>query len=222
MCVTQQVTKCLTQGVSQCVITSSKTTVLLLLQLLSGLLVAQIFWQNSQFSKLCSNCHNFVPILSVFQEKIGVAANRSYFVPILVSTTSNCPNFVPILGGTPILLQFCTQPSTGYQLGKYFACQSVCLSVCNNYSPHPPHYIELSFSSSLCLSIYSPQDSQFQVLEEGSVWTCVAVIPQEPPTLDMRVKVMCLDVFQHLETFCLKKQCVQMPSCVTTASTTCH
>ena len=45
-------------------------------------------------------------------------------------------------------------------LGQYVAFQSVCLSVCNNYSPHPPPYIELSFSSSLCWYIYSPQTSQ--------------------------------------------------------------
>ena len=92
--------------------------------------MAQIFWQNSQFMKLCSNCHNFVPILSVFQEKIGVAANCSYFVPILVSTTSNCPNFVPISGGTPILLQFLPSPvqGTGW-VSILHVSQSVCLCV---------------------------------------------------------------------------------------------
>ena len=55
--------------------------------------------------------------------------------------------------------------------------QSVSQRVSNHFSPHPPPYIELSFSSSICWSIYYPQTSQFQVLEEGSVRTCVAVIP---------------------------------------------
>ena len=72
-----------------------------------------------------------------------------------------------------------TQPSTGYQLSLYVACECVSMSVCNNYSPHPSPYIELSFSSSLYQSIYSPQTSQFQVLKEGSVRTCAAVIPIE-------------------------------------------
>ena len=43
-------------------------------------------------------------------------------------------------------------------------CISVCLSVsvcvCNHFSPHPPPYIELSFSSSLCWYIYSPETTQ--------------------------------------------------------------
>ena len=66
---------------------------------------------------------------------------------------------------------------------------SVCQSVCNHYSPHPPPYIELSFSSSLCWYIHSPQTSQIQALEEGSARTCVGATPWGPPTLDMRVKV---------------------------------
>ena len=88
--------------------------------------------------------------------------------------------------------QFLPSPIQCTGLGQYVACQSVSLSVClsvclcvsYHYSPHPPPYIELSFSSSICWSIYSPQTSQIQALEEGSARTCVAVIPQGPPTLD--------------------------------------
>ena len=52
-------------------------------------------------------------------------------------------------------------------------CQSVCepvsLSVCNHFSPHPPPYIELSYSSSLCWYIYSPQTSQIQTLKRDQL-----------------------------------------------------
>ena len=91
-----------------------------------------------------------------------------------------------------ITLIYCFYPAQYSILGwviMWHVSLSVCQSVGNHFSPHPPPYIELSFSSSLCWSIYSPQTSQFQVLEEGSVRTCVAVIPQGPPTIDMRVKV---------------------------------
>ena len=83
-----------------------------------------------------------------------------------------------------------TQPSplTGWVIVLHVSL-SVSESVSNNFSPHPPPYIELSFSSSLCWYIYSPQTSQIQALEEGSAWTCVGATPQGPPTLDMRVKV---------------------------------
>ena len=79
-----------------------------------------------------------------------------------------------------------TQPSpwTGWVSVLHF-----CESVANHFSPHPPPYIELSFSSSLCWYIYSPHTSQIQALEEGSARTCVGATPEGPPTLDMRVKV---------------------------------
>ena len=67
-------------------------------------------------------------------------------------------------------------PSPVYLAGSV-CCMSVSLSVSNHFSPHPPPYIELSFSSSLWWSIYSPQTSQIKVLDEGSAQTCVAVIP---------------------------------------------
>ena len=66
-------------------------------------------------------------------------------------------------------------------------CMSVSLSehqsVCNHYSSHPPPYIELSFSSSLCWYIYSPQTSQIQALQEGSAQTSLGATPQGPHTL---------------------------------------
>ena len=55
--------------------------------------------------------------------------------------------------------------------------QSVSERVGNHFSPHPPPYIELSFSSSLCWYIYSPQTTQIQALEEGSARTCVGATP---------------------------------------------
>ena len=65
----------------------------------------------------------------------------------------------------------------------------VCLSVCFCQTSHDVFdglhgsitdsvfTLIIGSPSSICWSIYSPQTSQFQVLEEGSVWTCVAVIP---------------------------------------------
>ena len=58
-----------------------------------------------------------------------------------------------------------------------WVCESACESVSNHFSPHPPPYIELSFSSSLCWYIYSPQTTQIQALEEGSARTCVGATP---------------------------------------------
>ena len=55
--------------------------------------------------------------------------------------------------------------------------QSVSQGVSNHFSPHPPPYIELSFSSSICWYIYSPQTTQIQALEEGSARTCVGGAP---------------------------------------------
>ena len=54
-------------------------------------------------------------------------------------------------------------------LGQCVVFQSVNECVGNHFSPHPPPYIELSFSSSLCWYIYSPQTSQIQAPEEGTV-----------------------------------------------------
>ena len=78
------------------------------------------------------------------------------------------------------MTKFLTSPVQCTGLVQYVAF----LSVCYHYSPHPPPYIELSFSSSICWSTYSPQTSQIQAVEEGSTGQCVAVIPQGPPTLD--------------------------------------
>ena len=75
-----------------------------------------------------------------------------------------------------ILLMIFTQPSTVYWTGSVFG-MSVCQRVSNHFSPHPPPYIELSFSSSICWYIYSPQTTQIQALEEGSARTCVGATP---------------------------------------------
>ena len=71
-----------------------------------------------------------------------------------------------------------TQPSpwTGW-VSIWHVSLWFCVSVCNHFSSHPPPYIELSFSSSLCQYIYSPQTSQIQALEEGSARTCVGATP---------------------------------------------
>ena len=76
-----------------------------------------------------------------------------------------------------IILKIFTQPSPWTGLGQCIACESVSQRVGNHFSPHPPPYIELSFSSSLCWYIYSPQTTQIQALEEGSAWTCVGGAP---------------------------------------------
>ena len=67
-------------------------------------------------------------------------------------------------------------PSPVYLAGLV-CCMSVSLSVSNHFSPHPPTYIEISFFSSLCLYMYSPQTSQIEALEEGSARTCVGATP---------------------------------------------
>ena len=73
--------------------------------------------------------------------------------------------------------QFLPSPVQCTGLGHYVAFQSVCQRVSNHFSPHPPPYIELSFSSSLYWYIYSPQTSQIQALEEGSARTYVGATP---------------------------------------------
>ena len=91
-------------------------------------------------------------------------------------TSSHSDHHTTLCCCTPIF----NQPSTVYWAGSVFGmsvCLSVSLSVHNHYSPHPPPYIELSFSSSICWSTYSPQTSQIQAVEEGSTGQCVAVIP---------------------------------------------
>ena len=80
-------------------------------------------------------------------------------------------------------ISFLPSPVQCTGLGHCVACESACQRVCNHFSPHPPPYIELSFSSSLCWYIYSPQTTQIQALEEGSARTCVGGTPQGPHTL---------------------------------------